>query len=79
MKLYVKSWCPWCIRAKEVLDRRGFRYETVDVLRNPSAYDEMIRLSRQMFTPTLHVAGKVLADFGPEELEAFLSAHRIEP
>lgn len=79
MKLFVKSWCPWCIRAREFLDQRGYRYQTVDVLDDRTAYDEMIQLSGQRYTPTLLAGDKLLADFGPEELDAFLKKHTIEP
>ena len=57
LKLYVKSWCPWCVMAKHYLNKRGFRYEEVDVNRNPAAYEEMIRLSGQRYTPTLAAGG----------------------
>ena len=79
LKLYVKSWCSWCIGAKHFLDKRGYRYDEVDVNRDQSAYDEMIRLSGQRYTPTLVADGKVLADFGTEELEIFLKQHSIQP
>jgi hypothetical protein len=39
----------------------------------------MIRLSGQAYTPTLTVDGKLLADFGPDELQAFLQKHQIKP
>jgi len=35
------------------------------------AYDEMIRLSGQELAPVLDVDGKILADFGPEQLPGF--------
>lgn len=79
LKLYVKSWCPWCVSAKQFLNNRGYHYEEVDVNRDASAYEEMIRLSGQRYTPTLVVDGKVLADFGPDELENFLEQHSIQP
>lgn len=79
LKLYVKTWCPWCVRAKAWLDEHGYRYEQIDVEADPENYDEMIRLSGQRFTPTLVVDGKILPDFGPDELEAFLAMHDIKP
>lgn len=79
LRLYVKTWCPWCISARRYLDRGGYRFEELDVERDRAAYAEMIRLSGQSFTPTLEVDGKVLADFGPDELQRFLEEHRIEP
>lgn len=79
LKLYVKTWCPWCVSAKRFLDARGYAYMEVDVEREPGAYREMIRLSGQALTPTLVVGAKVLPDFGPDELEYFLKKHSILP
>jgi glutaredoxin 3 len=79
LKLYVKTWCPWCITARRYLVNNGYAFEELDVERDRSAYAEMIRLSGQSFTPTLEVDGKVLADFGPDELEDFLRENEITP
>jgi glutaredoxin 3 len=79
LKLYVKTWCPWCVAAKRYLDSRGFDYEEIDVESSRSAYSEMIKLSGQSLTPTLVADGKVLPDFGPDELETFLKRHSIQP
>lgn len=80
MKLYVKTWCPWCVMAREWLDARGFRYQIIDVEASAADYAEMIRISGQRRTPTLvTVAGEILPDFGPEELEVFLRKHSIVP
>ena len=65
--------------AKQYLNKRGYRYEEVDVNRDQAAYEEMIRLSGQRYTPTLVAGGLLLADFGPDELEIFLKEHSIEP
>ena len=53
------------------LDARGVAYETVDVVASPAAFAEMQRLSGQHLAPTIEVDGKVLADFGQEQLAAF--------
>ena len=80
MKLYVKVWCPWCVAAREWLDTRGYRYDILDVEANLANYDAMIQLSGQSKTPTLVTGdGKVLPDFGPEELEAFVKKHGLTP
>ena len=79
LKLYVKTWCPWCISACRYLRQYNYQFEEIDVERDRTAYAEMIRLSGQRYTPTLEVGGKVLADFGPDELEDFLREHRIDP
>lgn len=80
MRVYVKTWCPWCVSAREWLDARGYRYDVVDVEANRADYDEMIRISGQSKTPTLVMPdGKVLPDFGTDELEAFVTKHGISP
>jgi monothiol glutaredoxin len=64
--------------AQQYLDQRGYRYELIDVESERRLYDEMIKLSGQRYTPTLVADGRVLPDFGPEELEAFLREHQIQ-
>ena len=53
------------------LDERGIDYEKIDVIANEVAFDEMIRLSGQELAPVIEVDGKVLADFGPDQLDRF--------
>jgi len=79
LQLYVKTWCPWCVRAKAFLDAEGYRYQEIDVEANREDYATMIQLSSQSLTPTLVVGDKVLPDFGPEDLRDFLARHCIVP
>jgi glutaredoxin len=79
LQLYVKTWCPWCVRAKAYLDAEGYRYQEIDVEADPNDYARMIRLSGQRLTPTLVVGSLVLPDFGPEELRDFLAKHDLKP
>jgi len=53
------------------LDQHGIEYEPVDVIADENAFDEMIRLSGQELAPVLEVDGRVLADFGPDQLAEF--------
>jgi len=53
------------------LDEHGIEYETLDVIANEAAFDEMVRLSGQELAPVIEADGKVLADFGPEQLADF--------
>ena len=71
VRLFIKSYCPWCHKAIHWLDKHGIEYETLDVIANEAAFDEMVRLSGQDLAPVIEVDGKELADFGPEQLAAF--------
>lgn len=53
------------------LKAHGVKYETLDVISDPEAFDEMIELSGQSLAPVIDVDGEILADFGPEELARF--------
>ena len=70
--LYIKPGCPWCDEVIDYLDRQRIDYETVVVSGNREAMAEMVALSGQSKAPTLDWHGRVLADFGVEELIPFL-------
>ena len=74
IRLFVKTHCGWCDRAESWLSQHGITYETINVSTKREAYDEMVRLSGQTFAPVIEVDGKILADFGPEELAKFWEA-----
>lgn len=73
IRLFVKSYCPWCHKAERWLDQRGFAYDTLDVIDDSAAMAEMEKLSGQDLAPVIDVDGKILADFGPDELEEWWS------
>jgi glutaredoxin 3 len=75
--LYVKPGCPWCTEAESYLQERGIAYGKVDVLTDAAALEEMKRLSGQTKTPTMRWDGEILADFGAEELDAFLRERKV--
>ncbi len=71
IRLFIKPYCPWCHKAQHWLDTQGIKYQTIDVIADAKAMDEMVRLSGQTYAPVLDVDGKILADFGPEQLPGF--------
>jgi glutaredoxin 3 len=74
--LYIKSGCPWCNEVIDYFKQHDIEVETVFVSGNPEAMDEMIELSGQSKAPTMNWHGKLLADFGVEELIPFLEQQR---
>jgi len=71
VRLFVKPYCGWCDKAERWLDQHEIDYETVDVISDEAAYDEMINLSGQELAPVIDVDGEILADFGPDQLARF--------
>jgi glutaredoxin len=71
-RLFVKPGCPWCEEVIGWLDAHGYEYETLDVVRDAAARAEMLELTGQSRAPSIELDGHVLADFGADELEAWL-------
>jgi glutaredoxin 3 len=76
--LYVKRGCPWCTEAVEFLDGHGVEYRLKEVNSDAAAYAEMQKKSGQTRAPTLDWHGKILADFGTDELVPFLRAQNVK-
>jgi glutaredoxin len=71
IRLFIKPYCGWCHKAMDWLDDHDIAYEKLDVIADEAAFAAMVRLSGQELAPVIDVDGKVLADFGPEELAKF--------
>ncbi len=73
MILYLKNGCPWCDDAERWLRQHHIAFTPVDVISDPASYASMRKLSGQSKAPVLVTDdGRVLADFGSEELPGFL-------
>lgn len=76
--LYIKPGCPWCAEVVEFLREHGVAYRERDVIADAEARAEMQKKSGQTKAPTLDWHGKILADFGVDELVPFLHAQGVE-
>lgn len=76
--LYVKRGCGWCQEAIEFLDAHGVSYRQVEVTGDAAAFAELQRKSGQTRAPTLDWHGKILADFGTDELVPFLREQNVK-
>lgn len=61
--MYSTGFCPYCVRARMLLDRKGVRYRDVRVDLEPERRNEMIERSGgrtsvpQIFIDSVHVGG----------------------
>jgi glutaredoxin 3 len=61
--MYVTDWCPYCARARRLLEEKGIEIEEIDVEARPGARAEMIERSGgrssvpQIFVGETHVGG----------------------
>ena len=78
IRLFIKPYCGWCHQVMDWLNQHGIKYESLDVIADPVAYDEMVRLSGQTLAPVIEADGQVLADFGAQELAAWWQRQGFE-
>ena len=60
--LYTTAWCPFCVRAKQLLDHKRSAYNEIKVDGQPQLRQEMMQLSGQHTVPqiwvgTQHIGG----------------------
>ncbi|MFA5086837.1 MAG: glutaredoxin domain-containing protein [Candidatus Paceibacterota bacterium] len=55
--------CPYCITLKRFLDEKGIAYESIDVLEDKAAQEEMIEKSNQFSVPVIDIGGEFIVGF----------------
>jgi len=60
IKLYTGTYCPFCRRVKNELERLELDYEAVDA--DANGRDEVVQLSGQRAIPILTIGDEVLVD-----------------
>ncbi|HEX3410822.1 MAG TPA: glutaredoxin domain-containing protein, partial [Stellaceae bacterium] len=43
VELYTTMFCPYCARARALLERKGVAFTEIDIIEEPARRDEMIR------------------------------------
>ncbi len=80
IKAYLKPSCGWSNGVRAVFRKHNLPYEDIDIINNPSNYEEMVRKSAQGLSPCVEIDGVMLADVSGEEVENYmLSNHLVSP
>jgi glutaredoxin 3 len=75
--VYTTGWCPFCMRAKALLERKGLKFRELDVEDDPDLRAEMIRRSGRRTVPQIFIG--VAHVGGYEELSALERAGGLTP
>jgi glutaredoxin 3 len=76
--VYTTQMCPYCVRAKSLLSKKGVAYEEIDVMMDMKAREEMLaksggaRTVPQIFVGDTHVGGF-------DELSALEREGKLDP
>ena len=61
--IYTTQGCPYCADAKELLNKKGVKYEEIQVDKDPNKLAEMIKLSQRRSVPQLFIDKKSIGGF----------------
>lgn len=77
VELYTTMFCPYCARARVLLDRKGVGYKEIDIIEEPERRDEMIRRAGGRTTvPQIFINGEHIG--GSDELVALERAGELD-
>ena len=77
VEMYTTAWCPYCARARALLEQKGVDYTNIDIDEAPRRRDEMIRRAGRTSVPQIFIDGEHVG--GSDELAALDRAGRLDP
>jgi glutaredoxin 3 len=63
VKVYTKTNCPYCVRAKALLDRKGVAYEEIDAGFDDALRTWLVETTGQRTVPQIFVGDRSLGGF----------------
>lgn len=76
--IYTSPFCPYCVRAKRLLDGKGVAYEEIDIYQHPNRRDEMIeRAGGRTTVPQVFIDGQSLG--GCDDIHALDRQGTLDP
>jgi len=75
--IYTSPFCPYCHRAKRLLDSKGVAYEEIDVMMHPQRRPEMVERSGGGTTvPQIFIDGRPVG--GSDDIHALDRAGKLD-
>jgi glutaredoxin 3 len=63
VKIYTTDYCGYCVRAKQLLERKGARYEEIDVTNRPDLRKWLMAAANQRTVPQIFINGRPQGGF----------------
>lgn len=73
VKVYSTEMCPYCVTLKGFLKEHNIEFEDIDVSKDKTALDEMVKKSGQMGVPVVDIDGQIVVGFDKEKICELLS------
>ena len=77
VEIYSTMFCPYCSRAKSLLERKGVKYENIDIIEDTSKREEMVKRAHRTSVPQIFIDGEHIG--GCDDLYALDRAGKLDP
>jgi glutaredoxin 3 len=77
VKIYTTTYCGYCVRAKDLLTRKGVKYEELDVTSNDEMRSKLVEMSGQRTVPQIWIGDTHVG--GYSDLARLESEGRLDP
>ncbi|HEY1709697.1 MAG TPA: glutaredoxin 3 [Rhizomicrobium sp.] len=77
IKIYTTPICPYCVRAKALLKKKGAPYEEIDVFMDPDRREEMETVSKRRTVPQIFIGDRHVG--GCDDLYALEQQGKLDP
>lgn len=77
VKIYSKTYCPFCVRAKNLFDSKGVSYEEIMVDSDPQLFVDLKQKTGMMTVPQIFINDKLIGGF--TELAELDSKGELDP
>ncbi len=75
--VYTTKVCPYCVRAKALLDRRGIAYTEIDVSNDPEKRAWLVQVTGRRTVPQVFIGDEPVG--GSDDIHALDAAGRLVP
>jgi glutaredoxin 3 len=63
VQIYTSSYCPYCIRAKQLLDSKGVEYDEVNLDKNPEKKLETMQMLNWRTVPIILIDDELIGGY----------------
>ncbi len=77
VKIYTTTYCGYCVRAKDLLTRKGVKYEELDVTGDDEMRSKLVEMSGQRTVPQIWIGDTHVG--GYTDLARLESEGRLDP
>ncbi|HCM42741.1 MAG TPA: glutaredoxin 3 [Candidatus Omnitrophota bacterium] len=63
VKVYSKSHCPYCVKAKQLLKSKNVPFQEIDLTNDSATQDKLVQETGWQTVPMIFIGGKLIGGF----------------